>query len=125
MIVKAGLAAIRSGKLLLVKKKGLRQLIMPGGKVMAGESFRQALQRELQEELGTKAGNLRLLGKFVDVAAGQKGSLQIVLFSGALSGRPRPGSEIKKIVWVGSGSARVSPIVKNKILPFLKRKALL
>ncbi len=115
MIVKAGLALVMSGKLLLVKKKGLRQLIMPGGKVRAGESFRQALQRELQEELGTKAGNLRLLGRFSDVAAGRRELLRITLFSGKLSGRPRPGSEIERLVWVKSGGARVSPIVKNAI----------
>ncbi|WP_457489191.1 NUDIX domain-containing protein, partial [Tardiphaga sp. P5_C10] len=51
-IVKIGLAVTDGARLLLVRKRGGRSYILPGGKPEQGESDFQALAREVEEELG-------------------------------------------------------------------------
>ncbi|MFH1181355.1 MAG: NUDIX domain-containing protein [Candidatus Woesearchaeota archaeon] len=123
MIRKIGLAAVEENKLLLVKKKGLLQLIMPGGKIEAGETPEQCLKREIKEELNAGVEELKFLGKFEDKASGSKDIVTIELYSGKLIGKIVPKNEIESYVWFGKGSKEMlSPIVKNKILPFLKER---
>ncbi|MBI2134327.1 NUDIX domain-containing protein [Candidatus Woesearchaeota archaeon] len=126
MIVKVAIAVIRSNRLLLVRKRGLRALILPGGKPERGESRVDALRRELKEELDVKVGKLSYAGKFIDAAAGMKGDVMILLYFGSIIGAPKPSSEIKAIVWHGlAGRHLLSPVVRNKIIPFLRQGNLL
>lgn len=57
-------AALRDGKVLLVKRgrsPGRGLYAFPGGRVEAEESFEEAARRELLEETGLQAGDLQLL----------------------------------------------------------------
>lgn len=47
----AGLIVINDGKLLLAFSKNKRAWYLPGGKIDAGETSHQAVQREIKEEL--------------------------------------------------------------------------
>jgi 8-oxo-dGTP diphosphatase len=124
MIRKIGLAAIENNRLLLVKKKGLAELIMPGGKIEPGETAEQCLRREIKEELDAEVGELSYLGKFEDNASGRDDVVSIALYSGRIIGAIIASNEIESYVWYGKGSnEKLSPIVKNKILPFLKISA--
>ena len=51
-IQKVGLALVEGDRILLVRKRGSRTYILPGGKPEAGEDDVKALVRELDEELG-------------------------------------------------------------------------
>ena len=53
---------IRDGKLLLCRAKGSATTYLPGGHIEFGETGRQALVREVKEELGLDAGTGRFLG---------------------------------------------------------------
>jgi 8-oxo-dGTP pyrophosphatase MutT (NUDIX family) len=120
MIRKIGLAAIENNRLLLLKKKGLSQLIMPGGKIEEGETPEQCLKREIKEELNACVEELKFLGKFEDKASGSSDVVSIELYAGRIKGVLKSQNEIESYVWFGEGSKEaLSPIVQNKILPFL------
>ncbi|MBN2043197.1 MAG: NUDIX domain-containing protein [Candidatus Aenigmarchaeota archaeon] len=127
MIFKHGLAVIRDGKLLLVKKKGVDLLITPGGKPEKGENNIECIEREIMEELGTKIEmeSIELFGTFEDVTA-ESGNetVRIEMYLGRIKGNPKPSREIEKIFWIDSKTnpSKLSPIVRNRILPALIRE---
>lgn len=124
---KVGLLAIRDGRMLLCRKKHTTALlILPGGCREAGESSRQCLERELNEELGDIAlGTLEYIGTYTDRAAGSDTkTVRIELHRGDLIGDPAPHSEIKELIWFGPNDdrAQLSPSLANLILPDLLQR---
>jgi 8-oxo-dGTP diphosphatase len=123
-VLKVGLAVIRNGKLLLVRKRGLEHLILPGGKPEAGESEIEVLHREIREELGCGVREQAFEGCFSDVAAGNHGLLvTVMLYLGELVGDPVPKSEIRQLEWINLFSpvrTQVAPSLLNGILPHLR-----
>jgi 8-oxo-dGTP diphosphatase len=123
-IVKIGLAVLHDNRLLLVRKKGGQSYILPGGKAEVGEDDRQALVREIHEELGCTIdpGSLIFLGAFSDLAADLKDTVVIVRLYGAnLVGAPAPTSEIECLTWFEpdrNGAVSLAPSIRNQILPF-------
>lgn len=55
-----------AGELLLVRKRGTRMFMQPGGKFEPGETSEQALIRELREELGfeLRHDDFEFVGRF-------------------------------------------------------------
>jgi 8-oxo-dGTP diphosphatase len=126
-ITKIGLAVIDGDRLLLVKKRGSKFLILPGGKPEKSETDAQTLSRELDEELGCHlvSDQLTFLGTFSDEAAGMPGvKVTIRLYAGSVVGNPIPQAEIESIVWwtpTEQYHSVLAPSLKNSILPFLTR----
>ena len=54
--------AILNGKLLLCRAKGAKTSYLPGGHIEFGETGREALVREIREEMGLEATTGRFLG---------------------------------------------------------------
>jgi 8-oxo-dGTP pyrophosphatase MutT (NUDIX family) len=54
--------AICGGRILLCRAKGGKSSYLPGGHIEFGESAREALLREIREELGAEATTGRFLG---------------------------------------------------------------
>ncbi len=54
---------VRDGKILLCRAKGGSSTYLPGGHIEFGETGRQALQREILEEIGAEA----TVGRFIGV----------------------------------------------------------
>ena len=132
-INKVGLLVLRDDRLLLCRKgRDTSRLILPGGRIEAGESDLDCLVRELPEELGdVSLEAVEYLGVYEDRAAFDDPSivktLRIVLYRGRLCGRPTPSAEIAELVWFGPDSDRrdLTPILLNRILPDLIARALL
>lgn len=127
-IVKIGLAAIRAGRLLVVRKRGTETFILPGGKPEPGESDEAALSREVMEELGCGVRDARRLSSFHAAAANEPGrTVTVVLFSGALEGEPEPREEIEEMAWLEPGAAHppVAASIRDGILPWLRDAGML
>lgn len=120
---------IRDGKLLLCRKRGLSDLILPGGKIEKGEAPLECLRRELSEELdGAQLVDPAFLGTYSDVMAGDSSRvIQVFLYSGELRGVPRATSEITELVWFGldDDPKQLAPSLANKIVPDLEARGLL
>jgi 8-oxo-dGTP pyrophosphatase MutT (NUDIX family) len=104
--------------------------IMPGG-LFEEDSVEECLRNEIKEELDCAVDfdSLEYIGEYTDVAADRPDrDVSIKLYKGKLIGTPKPKSEIKSIHWIGKEdqkSSKVSPIIRNKIIPeLLKRKIL-
>ena len=125
-ILKIGLAVTEMGRLLVVRKKGTRSYILPGGKPEKGEDDLQALSREVEEELGCSLNprTVSFLGSFSDTAADLQGTTVTVrLYTAELIGVPSPCAEIETVKWyspnLDSGDI-LAPSIQNQILPFLR-----
>src|SRR3989338_7202503 len=128
VIRKSALAVVKGSKLLVVRKGGTRLLLMPGGKLEGSETEIEALHREIKEELGCgiDGASIVFLGTFEDIAADRAAAVSIGLYSGRLTGKPAACSEIEELVWVAaSGHPQLSPVIRNRILPFLVESRLL
>lgn len=97
----AAVAVVKNGHLLMVRKRGARTWILPGGKREAGELPETTVAREVDEELGCEMRGLKAFGEFVGPAAHDPGrDVVISLFVGDLVGRLRPSSEIVEYGWI-------------------------
>lgn len=86
------------------------------------------MRRELREELGAvELTNHHHIGTYTDVRADDPTKrIEVVLYTGELSGKPVASDEIEELIWFGRDSRfELAPSLKNKILPDLRSKGLL
>jgi 8-oxo-dGTP diphosphatase len=119
-----GAAVIRRGRCLVAQRgptmSAAGRWEFPGGKVEAGETPREALARELREELGIEVAIGRRLGR----GEARGGSAQIVLdvyAASLLRGEPRigehsavawlPGAELADLDWAAPDVPIVPAVV--------------
>ncbi|GGU59026.1 hypothetical protein GCM10010211_24870 [Streptomyces albospinus] len=101
---------VRDGRLLSVRTRGNDTFYLPGGKYEPGETAREALSRELSEELGLRIPVEELTEAFVvhAVAHGKNGRrLHMTCFTGGPQDiAPAPGREIAEYAWFDREGAR-------------------
>jgi 8-oxo-dGTP diphosphatase len=126
-IHKAGGIIIRDRKLLLERAKGKAIFVAPGGKLERGETVKQALVRELMEELQITVheDDLEELGTFYAEAAGQEHKwLQMDMFVvKRWHGEVAPDNEVEEIRWVTSElepGLKVGSIFQHEVIPRVK-----
>lgn len=130
-IYKAAGIIIQDRKLLFTRAKDMEFFIDPGGKIEEGETARQALVRELKEELNinVEESDLEYFGEFVAEAANHKGktvNMQAFIVK-KWRGEIVPSAEIEELRWLTSNlpnDIQVGSIFGGKVLPKLHEQGL-
>lgn len=127
-IYKIGGILIKDKKLLVSRSKNKDIFIAPGGKVEKDELPKNALIRELKEELqiDIKKDNLKEFGTFYAPAAGNESSMlrMDVFIVEDWTGEIVPSREVEEIRWIDSNypkKMKVGSIFEHKVIPKLKQ----
>ncbi|MGN6742126.1 MAG: NUDIX hydrolase [Amnibacterium sp.] len=118
--VVAALVTDAEGRLLLVRKRGTDRYMQPGGKPEPGEGLREALARELAEELllAVDPEAFTDLGRFETDAANEPGHVLVAhVFRLALDGTVEAAAEIAEARWATLAEAdalgdRLAPLAR-------------
>lgn len=131
-IHKAGGILVKDRRLLVVRSKGKDIFNTPGGKLEAGETSEEALQRELLEEIRIRVteDQLEAFGTFYADAAGQEHlTIRMDVFTvKGWQGEINPDSEIEEIRWINSHDAEEIPlgsIFHHEVIPRMKQQELI
>ena len=125
---KIGAIIIRDRRLLLVKKKEGPYIILPGGKLEAGENAHECLARELSEELSMAVVSSARFETFQDIGVYGSHPLKIDAYFVQAIGEPRPGSEISEALWFHTKhpeADRLSSILQKFVVPRLVKMGLI
>jgi len=123
VINKVALAVFKDKKMLQVRTKDQEKVFYTlGGKIEAGESDIDCLNREVKEEINCEIAAIKFLHEFEDVAHGEQAMLRLKMYEGKLIGEPKPNSEIVEISWFDTNSDpnSLSIIARRTIFPWLK-----
>lgn len=114
-----------AGRLLLVRKRGTRMFMLPGGKREAGESALRPLARELDEELNLTLPETAFtpLGRFNEAAANEADTrVEADIFRAALSHPVAPAAELEELRWLHPDAPRgddLAPLLRLHVLPLI------
>lgn len=129
-IYKAAGIIIKDRKLLMTKKGD--RFISPGGKIEKGETAKQALVRELLEEVSLTVSETDLedFGTFEAIAddtSGCKIRMEVFVVKD-WNGEVSPASEILEFCWVNSTNQnqyKLGSIFEHNVMPLLVEKKLI
>lgn len=107
-VLAASIAVFRDGLVLLAqraKAPGLGLYSLPGGRVEPGETMREAVLRELQEEVGLSATITGFIDHVEHIEHGEDGVLRahavVAAFAGEWQGgEPALSDEVSDVRWV-------------------------
>ena len=112
-----------AGRVLLVRKRGTRAFMQPGGKRDRGEDDVTALSREISEELGCVVipASILSLGEFDAFAANEPGfRVRASLYRVEVAGEIAPNQEIDEAIWINPAAPPdipLAPLTRDHVLP--------
>jgi len=129
IIDKLGWIYIKDKKLLGARSKGKNVYYIPGGKREQRETDKEALIREIKEELDIELipKSLRFINKFKAQAHGKPEGviLQMTCYSADFTGGINSSSEIEEVVWLTHKDKEgATPMIKI-ILDWFKERDLI
>lgn len=128
-IDKLALIYIRDGRILSTRSKGKTTYYIPWGKREGDETDRDALVREIKEELSVDVvvDSIRYYGTFEAQAHGKQDWLQVRMtcYCAEVSGDVVADSEIEELVWLRYRDKNSSSQVDQLIFDDLYNKSLI
>jgi len=119
---------LKDRKIIVCRPTKHEYFTAPGGRIEKNETPKQALIRELKEELNIKVNQdeLEMFGTFsaTAVAENDKVIKMVVYIVKRWKGEISPKNEIKEIAWINSKhpeNMKVGSIFEHKVIPRLKR----
>lgn len=129
IIDKLGWIYIKDKKLLGTRSKKKNVYYIPGGKREEGEIDKEALIREIKEELSVELvrESLEFVNKFKAQAHRKPEGviLQMTCYSGNFKGEIKPSSEIEEVAWLNYKDKEVATPMMQLILDWLKKRDLI
>ncbi len=122
---------IKDNKILLVRKKGKDIWTGLGGKPETGESEKETLLREIQEEVNCSANILEKIGDFEAPAAFDQGALlKLAVYTIKLNGVPKIiDDELEEFSFIGKDyknkGIKLPDSIEFGVIPALKKKGLI
>jgi uncharacterized protein (TIGR00730 family) len=119
----AALIQDEANRVLLVRKRGTRAFMQPGGKLLPSEPPLAALDREVREELGcaVRPGSQLFLGTYTAEAANERGCVvEAALYRVELLGSVNAGAEIEEAIWIDAGrpcQLELAPLTREAVWP--------
>jgi len=129
IIDKLGWLYIKDKKLLGTRSKKKDVYYIPGGKKEEGETDKEALIREIKEELSIELvpESLEFVNKFKAQAHGKPEgvTLQMTCYLGNFKGEIKPNSEIEEVVWLIHKDKEGATPMMQLVLDWLKERDLI
>ena len=112
-------AVLQDGRFLLVQRghapsRGL--YAFPGGRVRAGETAREAVQRELREETGLMLDEFKRFGEIIIPAENGRNYRLDVFCANRAHGVARPGDDASRVGWYTIDEMRALPITESTLM---------
>ncbi|HEU5420893.1 MAG TPA: NUDIX domain-containing protein [Streptosporangiaceae bacterium] len=124
LLVVVGAVIVADGRLLVVSKKAAPEVFyLPGGKPEPGESLRQALIRELGEELCVQPESIEPLTTMDDMAALEGVPMRMTVYGVMLSQQPRLAAELAAMGWTDGNDQYgplLAPAIGGQLMRFLR-----
>lgn len=129
MFYNVGGIVLKDKKLLVVRKKNGRvECILPGGKKESGESNFDTLKREFFEELGVSIKIVSFFGSYEDKAIFSDDLFHMDAYIVEVEGNIKSDHEIKEFLWIDRNYKEncilVSNMLENNIIPEIIKKGL-
>ncbi len=111
---------VDNGNVLLVKHTYQEYWYLPGGGVKKGERLDQAIQREMQEELGGELGSFKLFGTYSNFFE-HKNDHIVIFFSDNFTISGETDNEIEQYQWFDLNNlpSNISPGTKRRIKEYM------
>ena len=128
---KAAALCIQDKKLLVVKKKGMEELLSLGGKIEPGETEEECIIREVKEEAGCEATHIKHFETFEGMTHDGKRTLRLACYFCELEGMLtiNPEDQIEGHCWINRDYSKqgikLAGMLELNIVPALVKKGLL
>jgi len=125
--IAAALIVDHAGQMLLVRKHGTQAFMQAGGKIELLETPREALSRELAEELRIDLDSVphEFIGHFTAQAAHEEDCVVSAdIFYVQIAGAVTAAAEIEDIVWIDPFAAQTLPLapLTRDLVPIAQRR---